>query len=122
METGRRRTLKSEKAVKDLKRYLDKNYHKAIRIGALCAGRYVSEQYICRRFKEIVGASPKQYLMQLRLNRAAERLAQTNEPVYQAAFACGFTDINNFCKQFRAAFGCTPGQYRDNQKQRADGQ
>lgn len=105
--------MKSERDVKDLKVYLEKNYAKPIKIGELCAERYQSEQYVCRRFKEVVGVSPKQYLMQLRLRRTAEQLLASGEPVYKIAFACGFTDINNFCKQFRAEFGCTPGQYRE---------
>ena len=113
--------MKSEQEVQDLKAYLEKNYHKHLRIGELCAGRYLSEQYVCRRFKEIVGISPKQYLMQLRLRHTARLLLTTNAPVYKIAFSCGFTDINNFAKQFRAAYGCSPGQYREQGENRADG-
>lgn len=105
--------MRSQEAVKDLKRYLERNYRKQIRIGELCSQRYSSEQYVCRRFKELTGFSPKQYLMQLRLKQAAIKLRQTDMTVYQAAFACGFTDINNFCKQFRAFYGCTPSKYRE---------
>ena len=105
--------MRSEEAVKDLKLYLEKNYSKPIRISKLCAQRYLSEQYVCRRFKEITGSSPKQYLMQLRLNNAARALKETGEPICHIAFSCGFTDINNFCKQFRACFGCTPSSYRE---------
>ena len=105
--------VKSDQDVRDLKQYLDKNYRKQVKIGELCAQRYTSEQYVCRRFKEVVGISPKQYLMDLRLRKAAEKLRSSQGPVYQVAASCGFTDMNNFSKQFRAAYGCTPGQYRE---------
>ena len=105
--------MKSDENVKDLKQYLDRNYRKPIKIGELCAQRYSSEQYVCRRFKEVVGSSPKQYLMSLRLNRAAQKLRASQETIYKVATSCGFTDMNNFCKQFRTVYGCTPGQYRE---------
>ncbi|MBP3634580.1 MAG: helix-turn-helix transcriptional regulator [Oscillospiraceae bacterium] len=104
--------VRSEELVQDLKRYLEKNYHRSLKIGGLCVERYGSEQYICRRFRQIVGKSPKQYLMQLRLHHAARKLRTTEMAVYQAAFSCGFTDINNFCKQFRQCYGCSPSEYR----------
>lgn len=112
--------VRSEEAVRDLKRYLERNYHRPLRIGTVCVERYHSEQYVCRRFRELLGVSPKQYLMQLRLRHTAQKLLSSNDAIYQIAFSCGFTDINNFCKQFRGEFGCTPGQYREQNKK--DGQ
>jgi len=104
--------MRSEDEVKDLKRYLEKNYHKQIKIGQLCAKRYTSEQYVCRRFREIMGCSPKQYLMELRLTKTAKKLCTTQDSIQKTALSCGFTDPNNFSKQFRARFGVSPGRYR----------
>jgi AraC-like DNA-binding protein len=48
----------------------------------------------------------------MRLRDAAARLATGNEKVLDIAFDCGFGDVSNFNRAFRAEFGVSPREYR----------
>ena len=63
-------------------------------------------------FKEITGSSPIEYLLHVRMNKAAEKLLSGKETVSEIAAACGFADSNYFSRQFRKHYHCSPLQYR----------
>ncbi|MFJ5369721.1 helix-turn-helix transcriptional regulator, partial [Bosea sp. CER48] len=59
--------------------------------------------------------SPYNYLVMRRLDRARRMLAQSASLV-DVAFACGFSDQSHLTRQFRRAYGVTPGRWRALQK------
>jgi AraC family transcriptional regulator len=65
-----------------------------------------------REFRRIVGETPKQYMLRLRLERAAARLATGAEPVVSIAADAGFASHEVFTRAFRRQFGVTPSAYR----------
>lgn len=67
-----------------------------------------SRRHIERMFLRYVGTSPKRYLRQLRLERSRALLTETDMPVNDIAFACGFTNTNAFSKSFRQKYGVAP--------------
>jgi AraC-like DNA-binding protein len=56
--------------------------------------------------------TPYQYLLGLRLRRAAGRLLASSEPVSTVAFGSGFGDLSTFNATFRQCFGMNPSQFR----------
>jgi AraC-like DNA-binding protein len=74
----------------------------------LAAAVGLSERYVNELLYE-AGASFTSRLLELRLSRAAERLAQAGERRISAiAFDCGFNDLSYFNRCFRRRFGLTP--------------
>jgi AraC family transcriptional regulator len=65
-----------------------------------------------RQFRRIVGETPKQYMLRLRLERAAARLATGTDPVVSIAADAGFASHEVFTRAFRRQFGLTPSAYR----------
>jgi AraC family transcriptional regulator len=65
-----------------------------------------------RAFRRIVGETPKQYVLRLRLERAAARLATASDPVVSIAADTGFASHEVFTRAFRRQFGLTPSAYR----------
>ena len=65
-----------------------------------------------RYFKEFVKVSPGEFLLSMRLEKAAMLLINTHCPVSAAAEDCGFSDASYFARQFRKKFGCTPLDFR----------
>lgn len=63
-------------------------------------------------FKSVTGHSPIEYLLNVRLTRAAERLLKSSKSVSEIASECGFTDSNYFSRQFRKHYNCSPRDYR----------
>ncbi len=64
-------------------------------------------------FKSVTGRSPIDYLLQVRLGKAAERLLKTEASIAEIAAECGFPDSNYFSRQFRRHYHCSPRDYRN---------
>ena len=56
--------------------------------------------------------TPFEYLMEYRLRMATVQLTETDQSVSQISYDCGFSSPSYFGKEFRAAMGCTPVEYR----------
>lgn len=72
-----------------------------------------NEKYLTTFFKQRAGISLKQYILQVKMDRAKADLSETAEPVSQIAFRLGFTDAHNFSNAFRKITGFSPSEYRD---------
>lgn len=65
-----------------------------------------------RHFKAQVGIAPYRYVMQRRMQRAADLLVATQQPLAQIALAVGFSSQAHFTAQFSKYFGESPGTFR----------
>lgn len=93
-------------------KYLHENYAKsAVTVDELAGLSEVSRSYLDRCFKQAYGVSPKEYLTELRMQRARELLS-VGYGVAEAADAVGYSDIYHFCKQFKKRHGISPGVYK----------
>jgi AraC-like DNA-binding protein len=72
----------------------------------------MSPYHFLRTFRAIVGMTPHQFLLHMRLRRAATRLKRTRESIAAIAFETGFGDLSTFNKQFRRLLGRTPREFR----------
>jgi AraC family transcriptional regulator len=72
----------------------------------------VSPEHFCREFRRSYGMGPAQYLRRLRLEWAAERLRNPDDPLVEIASAAGFADQSHFTRQFKQQFGVTPAVFR----------
>lgn len=85
-------------------------------LGALAARAELSESRFSHCFKEMLGVSPKQYLIRARLDRACGLLTSSTLPVARIAALVGYREPGRFHKAFRQAFGCAPGTWRRQQE------
>ncbi len=65
-----------------------------------------------RLFHRLVGMTPHQYVLHLKLGRAALRLLTSDDDISAIAFDEGFGDLSTFNRRFRTLLGKTPGQFR----------
>jgi AraC family transcriptional regulator len=72
----------------------------------------LSVSHFCRGFKESFGASPHEYLMRLRVEKAQSLMLTTDERLSHIAAASGFTDQAHLTKLFRRFVGETPNSWR----------
>jgi AraC-like DNA-binding protein len=77
----------------------------------LAAAAGLSERYVNELMYE-AGASFTVRLNELRLRKAAERLAHGQGRISDVAFDCGFNDLSYFNRCFRRRFGLTPSAVR----------
>lgn len=73
----------------------------------------ISLRYLQGLFKD-AGKSVNGFIRDTRLDRCAEDLAQASDPrsIAEIAYRWGFADQSQFCKHYRARFGCTPSETR----------
>lgn len=74
----------------------------------------ISYPHMYRKIKGLTGCTPSLYIRQLRLERAAYFLQQSDMQIRQIAFKVGFNTPNYFTSCFLEYFGCTPSTYRKN--------
>ena len=65
----------------------------------------------CRVFAELVGTPPHRYLLDVRLNRAAQLLSD-GKPVTETCFDVGFSNLSHFTRSFQRRFGCVPSSIK----------
>ena len=56
--------------------------------------------------------SPQEYLITVRMRRAADLLSRSNDPVFAIASECGYDDALAFSRVFKSKFGQNPSDYR----------
>lgn len=78
----------------------------------LAAEARLSPYHFLRMFESLTGVTPHQYLMRIRLRRAAARLIAEPTKIVDIALDSGFGDVSNFNRAFKAEFGVSPGAYR----------
>ncbi|MEI7550759.1 MAG: AraC family transcriptional regulator [Verrucomicrobiota bacterium] len=81
-------------------------------IAALARQAGYSVDHFSRLFLQITRARPQAYVIQARIGRARELLAESDLTVGQIAEALGFRDIFFFSRQFRQKTGQTPSEFR----------
>jgi AraC family transcriptional regulator of arabinose operon len=92
--------------------YLAREWNQHVCVSQLAARVGVGPSRLQALFKADTLTSIRHYLQELRLARAAELIACTNERVSQIAWHVGFRDVPNFNHAFKRRFGMSPREFR----------
>lgn len=91
---------------------LHKDCGEPLRIESLAKQAGLSMSQFQRRVRSITGLTPRQLLTKARIDQAASLIRTSGESLSLIANQCGFYDQASFSRQFHAATGMTPGEYR----------
>jgi AraC-like DNA-binding protein len=98
----------SEKA----KKYIEQNYHIELSLNDLANHIFVSPYHLSHTFKDEVGISPIQYLIQYRVEISKKFLRTSNLTISEIAYRIGYPNPNYFNLIFKKLTGISPGKYR----------
>jgi len=98
---------------------MEANHAAPLSLGTLAREAGVSRFHFVDIFRSHVGATPHQYLLELRLTAAADILANSNESILDIAMSSGFAGASHFAKMFRKRFVMTPSEYRQHSRRGA---
>jgi len=73
---------------------------------------HISSSSISRSFRDITGKYFSDYLCFYRIRQAVSLFTETELSNEEASFACGYSDLHSFYKQFKQLIGTTPGDFR----------
>ncbi|GAB6172874.1 hypothetical protein JCM15765_23520 [Paradesulfitobacterium aromaticivorans] len=96
--------------------YIKSNHANKITLDQVAAHVHLSPAYLSRLFNKKTGRVFTEYLTQVRLEKAKQRLRIPLETIEQIAAATGFSSSSYFSAVFKKYEGITPSQYRSNQK------
>jgi AraC family transcriptional regulator len=72
---------------------------------------HLSPYHFGRLFKQTVGKSPYQFILQLKIDCAKKLIKQKNGPISEIAYQLNFSDQSHFSNAFRKAVGVSPRQF-----------
>ena len=93
-------------------RYVEQNICLDLHVGDLCEHFYISPSTLYRYFMASFGVSPKDFIMQKKIE-AAKRMIAANESTFRSiASVLHFCDSHHFFRCFRQYTGMSPSEYR----------
>ena len=98
--------------IKQTLNYIEQYYLTEIDLEQLSAVSNYSYHRFRHIFKDIMGVSPKQYILSKRLTYAKKQLQETDISITNLAFNCGFSSTSQFIKTFKEHFHMSPSLYR----------
>lgn len=107
--------IEDEKILEALEYILD-NFQKNIALEDIAGHVYLSKYHFSRKFKETTGFTFVQYLTFVRIKESIKLLVESDKPITEIAFECGFKDSNYFGDLFKKHIGMSPLKYRKNIK------
>ena len=93
--------------------YIYENYAESVTLEDIAKAANISRSEAGRCFNTYMGCSPIEALIQYRLQTAHRLLSNKTLTLQEISFACGFNSVNYFSRQFKKAYGYTPGQNRN---------
>lgn len=96
--------------------YLNRHYAEPIAMEQLANMEFLSVSRYAALFKQAMGRSPQQYLINLRLHNARGMLLETDLGIGEIARSVGYDDPLYFSRLFHRYFGTSPREYREGRK------
>lgn len=100
--------LKNKSRIGYVVDYIKNNLHQKLSIDAIAKLAYVSKSNFFKMFKEELGISPNEFIIQERIKKAKELLLFHHNSVSEVAYNTGFSDTNYFIRVFKQMEGVTP--------------
>lgn len=98
--------------------FIDNNFEKALDLDFLSEEHFTSKYHLLRLFKKYYGLTPRQYLIDKRIEQSKEQL-KNGMSVTETCFAVGFESLGSFSSLFKTKTGKSPSQYRKEQLSRS---
>ena len=95
-----------------LVKYMEQHYMQPLTLDYLAEFSNISKYYLCRLFQKYLGLSPKEYLLQLRIEGAKNLLRNTTLPANKIGPMVGIEDENYFYRLFKSKVGMSANQFR----------
>lgn len=91
---------------------MDGRFAEPLDVDEIAAASGYSRAHFSREFRRVFGASPREYLITRRLERAAALLRDTERSIAEVCHAVGLTSVGSFTSAFTRTYGVSPTAYR----------
>ena len=113
-EQGRRKVVTdtTEEKLKNIIAFINDNYRSDISREGLASAVGMNPNYFSSQFKEYTGRKINDYINELRIQEAMEKLKDKNIKIIDVALTTGFDSLSTFNRAFKNCTGKTPSEFR----------
>ncbi len=97
-------------------KYMLLHYQEELTLEQVATSINLSPTYFSKQFKHATGFGFKEYLTSIRIQKAVNLLEETQKPITEIAYLCGFNDSNYFGDVFKKLRGISPLKYRNKKR------
>ncbi len=102
-----------ELRIDSIKNYIEERLSEELTLTELAARANISPFHFQKVFKSIVGETPKQYIVRLRLEAAAHHIVlKPDTTILEVALICGFNSLEAFSRAFKQYYDLSPDKFR----------
>lgn len=108
------RTVRSEESrrISKVKAFIDVHYAEPVRLETLAGLAGMTPTAFSRFFRRNTGSTVTEYIVEIRLGNAARMLVDSAASISEICYSCGFNNLSNFNRTFKARKGSTPREFR----------
>jgi LacI family transcriptional regulator len=93
-------------------RYIHQNIDSSLSVNQILKEVPLSRRSLEKRFQQITGSPVYKYIYNLRVEKFAQKLIETDKSIFEIALDLGFNDSKNISRTFKKIKGYTPRAYR----------
>lgn len=103
---------RNEQRLEKVRVYCACNYSRQITLDEMSRHVGMNKSAFCTFMRHSAGMTFSEYLNNIRLERAKDKLLHTEYAIFEIAAFCGFQNVTYFNRLFRRKYGCTPKEIR----------
>lgn len=92
--------------------YIKHNYYRELTVEEIADVCKLNRSYFSKIFKEFAGCAPQEFIIRLRLSKAADLMKLSNDSIGEIAAKCGYPNQLHFSRAFRKRYGISPREWR----------
>lgn len=92
--------------------YMEQNYQRELSVEELAAVCKLNRSYFSKLFRETMGCPPQEFLIRLRLSKAADLMKGTSRSIGDISVMCGYPNQLHFSRAFKKRYGVPPREWR----------
>ena len=102
--------IQYDKTIEGVLNYINSNLENDLSIDTIASEFFISKYYLMRKFKNQIGSSIHNYVVQKRLI-LARSLIYDGLSMSSVCSRCGFNDYSSFVRAFKKVYGVSPSNY-----------
>lgn len=106
----------SDYYIKEAINYIEQNFQNNITIEDIAAVCGINRSYFGKIFRNSIGRSPQEFLMNYRMVKATELLKLTSLSIAEIGSAVGYENQLHFSRAFKNVYGISPREWRNQHK------
>lgn len=106
-----RQNISSRSFIEQAVAYIKEHYSEDITLEIIADKFFLNQTYFSRLFKQYTGTTFKDYLIELRMEKAKELLSLGKYKVYEVSQMVGYRSEKYFFRIFKEYAGCSPAEY-----------